>query len=196
MKKFKIWESAALIALCISLCTAVWAQNRKNSISDNLLRLHVVAASDDEYEQSLKLRVRDAVLGYISPKLEGAENIEDARSIVSRELQGIAEAAAEAAEGRGLSVSLGVESYPSKSYEGFSLPAGRYTSLRIVLGEGEGQNWWCVVFPPVCLTAAQSESLRTVMSEEDYRIVTESEDYVLRFKILELWGLIEAKFAK
>ena len=188
MKKFKTWESAVLIALCISLCTALWAQGKQQDISRNLLRLHVVAAGNTEREQALKLRVRDAVLTYISPKLESAENPEEAERIVTEELENIAVAAKSAAEGQSVSVSLGEESFPTKYYEGFSLPAGRYRALRIVLGEGMGENWWCVVFPPVCLSAAQTEQLRAVMGEEEYGIITESEDYAIRFKILELWG--------
>lgn len=188
MKKFRTWESAALIALCISLCTAVWAQGRQQEISRNLLRLHVVAAGNSEDEQALKLRVRDAVLEYISPKLRAAESPAEAERIVTAELENIALAAESAAEGESVSVSLREEGFPTKYYEGFSLPAGRYRALRVVLGEGKGENWWCVVFPPVCLSAAQTEELRTVMGEEEYGIITESEDYVLRFKILEIWG--------
>lgn len=188
MKKFRTWESAALIALCISLCTAVWAQGRQQEISRNLLRLHVVAAGNSADEQALKLRVRDAVLEYISPKLRAAESPAEAERIVTAELENIALAAESAAEGERVSISLREEGFPTKYYEGFSLPAGRYRALRVVLGEGKGENWWCVVFPPVCLSAAQTEELRSVMGEEEYGIITESEDYVLRFKILEIWG--------
>lgn len=190
MKKFRTWESAALIALCISLCTAVWAQGRQQEISRNLLRLHVVAAGNSADEQALKLRVRDAVLEYISPKLRAAESPAEAERIVTAELENIALAAESAAEGESVSVSLREEGFPTKYYEGFSLPAGRYRALRVVLGEGKGENWWCVVFPPVCLSAAQTEELRAVMGEEEYGIITESEDYSLRFKILEIWGSI------
>jgi len=196
MKKFRIWESAALLALCIALCLAVWAQGRQNSMSERLLRLHVVAVSNDAYEQELKLRVRDAVLEYISPRLEDAENAEQAQQIVRAELDGIAGAAAAVAEGRAVSVSIGEENYPTKSYEGFSLPAGKYRSLRVVLGEGQGENWWCVVFPPVCLSAAQTDELRNVMSEDELEIITDEGNYVLRFKILEIWGEIAGKFTK
>jgi len=196
MKKFKIWESSALIAICASLCLSLWAQGKQESISSDILRLHVVAVSNDTYEQSLKLRVRDAVLAYISPRLEKAEGSEQAEGIIYSELEAIARAEAAAAEGRQVTVSLGEESYPTKSYEGFRLPAGRYRSLRIVLGEGKGENWWCVVFPPVCLTAAQAEELQTVMSEEDFKLVTDSENFVIRFKILELWGQLQGKFTK
>ena len=190
MKKFRTWESAALIALCISLCTALWAQGEQRDISRNLLRLHVVAAGNTADEQALKLRVRDAVLEYISPKLKAAKSPAEAEGIVLEELSNIARAAESAAEGQSVKVSLGEENFPTKYYEGFSLPAGKYRALRVVLGEGKGENWWCVVFPPVCLSAAQTEELRAVMGEEEYGIITESENYAIRFKILEIWGML------
>ena len=184
----KIWEASALVALCICLCAAVWAQGRQRSISAGLVRLHVLAASDDEYEQELKLRVRDAVLDYISPRLEPAETPAEARSILRGELEGIGQAAAAAAEVRAVTVSLGPELYPRRDYAGFALPAGRYESLRIILGEGEGHNWWCIVFPPVCLSAVQSEPIEEAMSAEDYALITRQDGYELRFRTVELWG--------
>ena len=187
-KRFKCWESAALLALCATLLLSVWAQSRQASLSGSLLRLHVIAVSDDPQEQARKLRVRDAVLDYLAPRLENAADREQARSVLEAELEGIAEAAAGAAEGREVHVTLGEEWYPLREYEGFTLPAGRYESLRVVLGEGRGQNWWCIVFPPLCLSAAEGERLQSALSREDYGIVTEEDAYLLRFRILELWG--------
>ena len=186
--KLKIWESSLLIALCIGLFAGVWAQGRQSSISSGLVRLHVIAVSDAEYEQQLKLRVRDAVLDFLAPKLSAAESPAQAKELISANLLSIAEAAASAAEGRQVSVSLSRECYPSRVYEGFTLPAGSYASLRIVLGEGKGQNWWCIAFPPLCLDAAQCEQLQSVMSEEDFAIVSSREGYELRLRIVELWG--------
>lgn len=194
-KVLKVWETALLLALSITLCAGVWAQGRQESISSSLVRLHVLAHSDSAEEQALKLRVRDAVLEYISPRLEDAESVSDARLILEREMQGIALAASEAAEGRTVSLSLGNESYPTKAYEGFRLPAGRYESLRVVLGEGEGANWWCIVYPPVCLSAVQSEPVAAVMNKEDYALVSSQEGWELRFRTVELWGELSALFS-
>lgn len=187
-KLLKVWEVSLLVSLCICLCAGVWAQGRQDSISGSLVRLHVLAHSDSPEEQALKLRVRDAVLGYISPRLEGAKTVAEARSILQSELEGIGLAAADAAEGRQVRLSLGEESYPTRAYEGFRLPAGRYESLRVVLGEGEGENWWCIVFPPVCLSAVQSEPVAEVMKKEDYALVSSQEGWELRFRTVELWG--------
>lgn len=186
--KFKLWESCMLISLSLGLCAGLWAQGRQNNISAELVRLHVIAVSDEENEQQLKLRVRDAVLEYLSPVLAGAESPQQARAIIKDNLLPIAEAAAAASEGRQVSVSLGRESYPSRIYEGFTLPAGSYESLRIVLGEGQGKNWWCIAFPPLCLNAAQCEQMQAAMNSEDYALITRQEGYELRFKIVELWG--------
>lgn len=187
-KVLKTWEASLLIALSLSLCIGTWATARHSSISSSLVRLHVLAHSNDAEEQALKLRVRDAVLQYISPKLEESKTVDEARDVLRTEMRGIALAAASAAEGRQVQVSLGEEAYPTRAYEGFSLPAGRYESLRVTLGEGAGENWWCIVFPPVCLSAVQSEPVQAVMNKDDYALVTSQEGWELRFKTVELWG--------
>lgn len=187
-KSLRAWEIAALMALSLFLCAGTWAQARQQSISSALVRLHVIAVSDDEEEQEIKLQVRDAVLGYLTPVLEGADSAQEARQIISEHMEEIAQAAGTAAQGRQVSVTLSRESYPTREYEGFTLPAGRYESLRVILGEGQGHNWWCVVFPPLCLTAVQAEAVQRVMSGEDIAIVTEEEGYELRFRLIELWG--------
>ena len=193
IKSLKLWETALLIALSLTTLAALWAQGRQNSLSEKLVRFHVIAVSDDEYEQQLKLRVRDAVLEYISPKLDEAESSTQAREILAAELDNIREAAQTVSEGRGVTVTLTRENYPTKSYEGFTLPAGEYESLRVILGEGQGHNWWCIVFPPVCLSAAQADTVERQLGEEDFRLISEEEGYELRFKALELWGELVEK---
>ena len=190
--KLKLWEAAALVALCLSLCAGTWAQARQSAISGSLIRLHVVAVSDDEAEQALKLEVRDAVRAYLAPRLKGAGDSAAARELISGELEGIAKAAAAASKGREVTVTLGCESFPTRQYEGFTLPAGKYESLRVVLGAGRGNNWWCIAFPPLCLSAAEAEQVQSVMSEDDFALVTESEGYELRFRLVELWGELTA----
>ena len=187
-KSLRAWEIAALMALSLALCAGTWAQTRQQTISSALVRLHVIADSDAAEEQEIKLEVRDAVLAYLTPALEEAESQQQARQIIRDNLEGIAQAAGSAARGRQVSVTLSRESYPTRDYEGFTLPAGRYESLRVILGQGQGKNWWCVVFPPLCLSAAESEKVQDVLKGEDLSIVTEEEGYVLRFRLVELWG--------
>ena len=186
--KLKTWELAALCALCVSLCVGTWAQGRQRDISSSLVRLHVIAASDETAEQELKLRVRDNVLEYLTPVLDKAESPEEAQRIINGELTSIKAAAEACAEGRSVSVTLGQEYYPTREYEGFTLPAGQYQSLRIILGEGKGHNWWCVVFPPLCVSAAEQHKALDAMSEPERGLITEADGYELRFRIVELWG--------
>lgn len=186
--KLKTWELAALCALCVSLCVGTWAQGRQRDISSSLVRLHVIAASDETAEQELKLRVHDNVLEYLTPVLDKAESPEEAQRIINGELTSIQAAAEACAGGRSVSVTLGQEYYPTREYEGFTLPAGQYQSLRVILGEGKGHNWWCVVFPPLCVSAAEQNKALDAMSEPERGLITEADGYELRFRIVELWG--------
>lgn len=185
----KKWEISMLLALCITLCAGTWASARSEALSDALVRLHVIAVSDDAEEQEIKLRVRDSVLAYLEPRLEGADDAAEARELISAELDGIKAAAETAAEGREVSVTLSREYYPTRDYGSFALPAGSYESLRVVLGEGEGHNWWCVVFPPLCLSAAEAENaLETLGGDSAQLLSGEGEGVVFKFRLLELWG--------
>ena len=175
---FKAWELALLCALCLTLCAALWAQEQSERISASLIRLHVLAVDDSAEEQALKLRVRDAVLDFLSPRLEGIESKTSA--------------AAAAAGGRQVTVTLTREYYPTRTYGRISLPAGGYDSLRVVLGKGEGRNWWCVVFPPLCLSLESTEELEQDIGEESFQILS-SDGTVLRFRLLELWGELTGK---
>ena len=192
-KKLLVFEKALLIALSITLVAAAWAQKKQTEISSKLIRLHVLAVSDDAHEQEIKLRVRDAVTDYLAPVLEAAESSSDARKIIAENMEGIENAAKSASQGRSVTLTLSREYYPTREYEAFTLPAGEYESLRVILGEGQGHNWWCVVFPPLCLNLSDSEELREVMDGDEYGIITEQSGYVLRFRILELWGKLAEK---
>ncbi len=192
VRKFRPWETAALISLCLTLLWGTWAEARQRSIAAGLVRLHVIAASDAAEEQALKLQVRDAVLSWLRPRLADAGSAAEAEAILARELPGIREAALAASEGRSVTVSLGSEDYPLRSYGGFRLPAGRYRSLRVVLGQGEGHNWWCVIFPTLCLDAAETGALREGLCEEDYALVTGESGFLLRFWLVEFWGELRA----
>ncbi len=187
-KHLYIWELAGLIALCAVLLSGLWAEGRQASIAGSLVRLHVLAVSDAPEEQAVKLRVRDAVLSALAPKLAGVQSADEAGEVLAGNLPLIQQAAEQAAKDRPVRVSLGEERYPTRDYAGFSLPAGRYRSLRVVLGEGQGHNWWCVVFPPVCLSAAEKEAMQPVMNPDDYALITREDGWEIRFRVVELWG--------
>ena len=189
MKSLRKWEIALLLALCFTLLAGTWAGAASSRVSEGLVRLHVIAASDDATEQAIKLDVRDAVLSYLEPKLDSAADIAGAEALIEANLDGIAAAAESAAQGREVNVTLGEEYYPTREYDTFSLPAGRYQSLRVTLGEGAGQNWWCVVFPPLCLTAAESEAAFEELDGETRAIISSDGGGVqFKFRLLELWG--------
>ena len=186
-----IWELALLSAVCLALLTGAWAGARQARLSAGLIRLHVIAADDSAEEQAVKLRVRDAVLAFLSPRLETLESAGEAAAAVASTLPELEAAAAEAAEGRAVTVSLTREYYPTRDYGDFSLPAGRYESLRVILDQGAGHNWWCVVFPPLCLQEDSGAALETMegLSPGDAALLTrEDAGYEVRFRILELWG--------
>ncbi len=189
MKSLRKWEIALLLALCFTLLAGTWAGAASSRVSEGLVRLHVIAASDDATEQAIKLDVRDAVLSYLEPKLASAADIAGAEALIEANLGGIAAAAESAAQGREVNVTLGEEYYPTREYDTFSLPAGRYQSLRVTLGEGAGHNWWCVVFPPLCLTAAESEDAFEELDGETRAIISSDGGGVqFKFRLLELWG--------
>ena len=187
-KHFRPWETAALLALCLTLLSGTWAASRQQHLASDLIRLHVIAVSDAEPEQALKLRVRDAVLGYLRPLLSSAADAEAAHALLEQALPGVKAAAEAVSEGRSVSVTLGQEDYPLRSYGGFRLPAGRYESLRVTLGEGAGHNWWCVIFPTLCLEAVETEDLQSALDEEDYALVADASGYALRFWLVDAWG--------
>lgn len=187
--KFRVWETALLLALSAAMLCSSWASAASGRVSDQLVRLHVIASSDSEYDQAVKLRVRDAVLEYLEPRLSEAPDSLRAGEIISSGLEGIRAAALSASEGQAVSVELGEEYYPTREYDTFSLPAGKYTSLRVTLGGGEGHNWWCVVFPPLCLTASDAEDAFEALDGDTRAVISEDGAGVqFKFRLLELWG--------
>lgn len=191
--RLRPWETALLAALCLTLLIGVWAQGRQRALSDRVVRLHVIAASDSAEDQRVKLAVRDALLAYLTPRLEAASGAQDAAAMIadaSPELEAIAWRVS----GERVRIELGRERYPTREYETFSLPAGVYTSLRVTLGAGGGRNWWCVVYPPLCTAGVDTAQETAALSADDIKLITEDGDgYVLRFRLLEWWGSLTAK---
>ena len=194
--RLRHWEISLLFGLAFAMVAALWVAGQQKSLAEQMVRLHVVAVSDSEEDQEVKLLVRDAVLDRASPWLEGAATQEEAMAVLAEHLPELARIGAEAAGGQ-VEVTASLEEdvwFPTKEYDDFALPAGRYAALRITLGEGEGHNWWCVVFPPLCLGSV-SESVAEKagnFSEDQVQLVTgESEGYVVKFKAMELMGELE-----
>lgn len=192
----KILMLVAVFALCL-IALNFLPVHGEEAVYDSVIRLHVIAASDSERDQALKLKVRDAVLSELAALSEGCLSKEEAEKALSAQLERVRETALETLSAEGcdyrVSVTLGKEKYPHKSYEGVCFPAGEYTSLRIVIGEGEGKNWWCVLFPQLCLAGAKNAEAAFVevgLTPEQYRVITETDEpkYKLRFKIIDIIG--------
>ncbi|MBO5938549.1 MAG: stage II sporulation protein R [Clostridia bacterium] len=188
--------------LVLSLCTlflvlSILPVHGESELYDNVLRLHVIANSDSDEDQALKLKVRDAVLAESEQLLASCQTREDAIAKTKEHLSRLEHAALKTLQAEGCNDSvraeLGEEVYPTRNYESFCFPSGSYLSLRIVIGEGEGQNWWCVLYPPMCLSAASADStqndayISVGLTGEQYRVITETDTprYRARFRILE-----------
>ena len=185
----------ALVLACCFLCSFVPTES-DFEIYRNTVRLHVLANSDSEHDQSVKLYVRDRVLDELRILLETAESKEDAVAVITENLEYLRLVCNETLEALGEEktavLTLSDEKYPTRRYENISLPAGVYQSLQIKIGEAEGQNWWCVLFPTICTSAAKTETalIKTGFTSEQIDILTDGETpkYKIKFKILEFFG--------
>ena len=162
-------------------------------LPENVVRLHVVANSDSEEDQSVKLLVRDAVLEEAAKWYGGAQSMEEASSQLCTHLQSLGKTARTTLAENGMEYPAKVEMtemyFSTRDYGTFRLPAGRYRTLRVTLGEGQGKNWWCVVFPSLCLPAAGEEQSDLLLSlpESEREIVENPEQFQVKFKAVELW---------
>jgi len=199
--KLKIWELSLLAAFIVAILWAALLDQQQQNLSDNVIRLHVLAHSDDVVDQTLKYEVRDAVREVVKPLLETAQNREDAASYIAAHLDEITQAAEtvlyNAGESLPIRTVLTQESSPTRAYETFTLPAGFYHALRVEIGEAEGQNWWCVVFPPLCLEAVTSDGTFEDLGLDDMEVALITEtgtDITMRFWALERIEALRARF--
>lgn len=162
-------------------------------IYDSCVRLHVIANSDSEGDQELKLKVRDVLLDKMNASK--ATTKEEALSYLEENKSALEEIAKEEIVNNAYSydvkIEIGIEEYPTRNYEDFSLPAGKYTSVRVIIGEGKGQNWWCVLYPPLCNQGAISYDedayIDVGLTKDQYGLITQSSGkYKVKFKLLEV----------
>ncbi|EOU1992248.1 stage II sporulation protein R [Clostridium perfringens] len=179
----------------------VTEENIVEDISEKLIRFHVLANSDSDIDQDLKLRVKDEVLKYISPILNESQSLEESREILKREDKNIIKIAEYYIKSQGfdytVETTLTRENFPVKEYGNIVLPQGEYEAYRILIGEGKGQNWWCVMFPPLCfidVTKGQvaydetEKKMKDVLSEEEFKSVNKKENNVnFEFKVIDLF---------
>ncbi len=202
-------KNSALLHLVLALCFGViitcvfsaYAGETEKSIADSLIRLHVIANSDTKEDQSLKLKVRDAIVNEVGTLFADNKTIDETRAELTASMSRIKEIAKavirENGYGYDVSLHLGNSDFPTKVYGSVTLPAGTYEALRVVIGQGAGQNWWCVLFPPLCfvdaataeMTEAGTELLKSSMTDEEYQMVTGNGKLPLqvKFKAYEMW---------
>lgn len=188
-----------IICICIVfLLTGLLPVHGETEIYDSVLRLHVLANSDSDGDQALKLCVRDRVTALVGELCADCQTLEDTRGVLEKNLDAVGTAAEREIHARGfdypVEVRLCEEEYPQRTYASLCFPSGKYLSLQVRIGAAEGQNWWCVLFPPLCLEAASKtcsdeEAFISVgLTSDQYKIITESQTpvYEARFKFLEM----------
>ena len=176
----------------------------QQGIAEKILRFHILANSDSDKDQKVKEKVRDAIGNYLAPQLEEARDLSDTKNIVTRHMDEIVTVAEETLEKEGYSYGasarLATVDFPVKTYGSYTFPAGEYEALEITLGEGNGHNWWCVLYPNMCFQGTvyevveeeADEALREVLTPEEYADVFNERNYQIRFRfaeVLQKWGL-------
>lgn len=182
-------------------------ENAQKDIASKVIRFHVIANSDSKDDQALKLKVRDKVLEYMQPKLKKSKSIDESRKVIQQSNEEIIAIANRVIKENGYNYSvrttLSNENFPIKTYGNITLPQGKYEAYRIIIGTGKGQNWWCVMFPPVCfidITKGEvsykqtEEQMKRVLSPEEYKIVNNQlnksnnkNNIKIQFKLLEIF---------
>ena len=194
-----------------TICAISYAEDISTDIANSVFRLHVIANSDSDVDQNLKYIVRDNLLEYMNTLCADCTSKEEAIAIANVHIENFKEIALNTIKDKGfdysVNVSIGNFEFPTKHYGDISLPAGYYDALKVEIGEAKGQNWWCVMFPPLCFVDASSgvvpeeskEDLENSLTDEEFSIVSDNEEnlsFKLKFKILEILndtGLITAK---
>ena len=192
-------EISVIIGLIVSIIVSTVSFGYEcEKIRDNVIRLHVIANSDSEADQTVKLKVRDALLECGKEMFSGNVDVNNAEEKLNLYKKTLIETADKVLAENGMEyksdISLKEEYFATRQYDEFTMPAGEYLALKVILGEGSGKNWWCVMFPPLCLPAAsENKDLNVVFSENGADIVGNSNRYVIKFKIVELFEEIKQK---
>ena len=200
---YKRWKGRLLLFLAVFFAAVLFFSQAAAAgrIKDKVLRLHVIANSDSEEDQALKLKVRDQVLATLKPLLENAEDRSSSEAIVRAHLSEVEAAARETAwqekPGENVHAELTNTRFPEKTYGDCTFPAGNYDALRITIGEAKGKNWWCVLFPSLCFVDTvhgvvpeeSKELLKNVLTEEEYEslFTRGKSEYKVRWKAAEIW---------
>ena len=187
-------EASILIAIIICCVFNINSFSQQcDSIRGKMLRMHVIANSDSEEDQSLKLEVRDAVLSAGKELFDGSITSKEAIEKLSPHIDMLEQTALKVIKDNGfdynVKITVAEEYFKTRTYDNsLTLPAGDYTAIKVIIGEGQGENWWCVMFPPMCLPSAVAEcEISDVLTDDETNIVSDNEKYKFRFKIVEVF---------
>ncbi|MBQ7288408.1 MAG: stage II sporulation protein R [Clostridia bacterium] len=200
MSSYKHICISAVCGLLVALCVAVAGfQADCTAIRENTFRLHIIANSDSADDQNIKLAVRDAIQVLAEDLYEKCENQEQAKKQTVLNLKNFETKANEVLQAAGFAYTatamVGTVSFNTREYEDFTLPAGEYEALEIVLGAGQGKNWWCVMYPKVCFSTC-SEDFDSVLEERQQEIVTDRKKYRVAFRMVEIFDDVKRFFKK
>ncbi len=194
---FKFSKKAFNLGLCSALICSIFLSLAQfdaacQDLRQNVLRLHIIANSDSKIDQELKLKVRDGILNMSGDLFQETDNIDDAIIDAKNNIENLQNIANNVCLENGFSYDVkarvGKSYFETREYDGFTLPAGEYDSLIITIGEGKGKNWWCVIFPEICLPTAMNEaSLSDTVSDESAEIAEHPQKYIMKFKIVEIY---------
>lgn len=179
-------------AVIFSICSFA---KTSEEIRSDVLRLHVIANSDSSVDQNLKLRLRDYILEEGEDIFDGSVNVENAVKKIEPKLSELEKSAETFVKNAGfdydVKITLSNEYFTTRTYESVTLPAGKYLALRVVIGSGEGHNWWCVMFPPMCVPAAdKKDEIENVFTDKEIKLVESKPKYEPRFKVVEIYEQI------
>lgn len=189
--KLKAIDLAVFFTLAVCIIATVSFESTCKDVREDILRLHVIANSDSAEDQRLKLTVRDTILQKSQSLFTDCDDIISARKLAGTSLLSLRRQAQQCITSHGypynVKVTLGKSYFPTRVYENVTLPAGYYNALKIIIGEGKGKNWWCVMFPSLCLPGAYSkeERLSEVLTEKEMKLVLSKPKYEVRFWLVE-----------
>ncbi len=193
----KTIEKAVILGFVLTLLLSITKfSSHCANIENKVLRLHILANSNSQEDQNLKLKIRDKVIEYASDEFTDIIDKNDAKKFTYENINTIQKIAQEEVYNNGYNYPVYLElintNFNTRKYKEVTLPAGNYDALRIIIGNGKGENWWCVMFPPMCLPAArESEELEDILNDSEINIVTDSEKYEIRFKVVEYFEKIK-----
>lgn len=197
---FNTLEKSLIIGLVFSiLFSIVNFQSKCDKISQKVFRLHIIANSDSTEDQELKLKVRDIIIKKFD--VENLDSLEDAKKFAIMNSDLIKDIALNEILRNGFNYSVKVcickSDFNTRKYDNITLPAGDYDSLKVIIGEGKGKNWWCVLFPPICLGASEdhTENLE-IFSKKEKEVIENENKYEIKFKIVEIIQVVHSTFVK